>query len=128
MTLHGDREANRGKERPTQSSIVSLFLCGISILLLRISFPSIFSISNSYRSQSLIQSRSPNFPRFPRNSSVQSLGKSQPLTPRVSSLLITTLILALCFRIEIYRLALGNRQCTISGVEVGALPSTIYFH
>lgn len=120
-----DYAVNCNPERPTQSSIISLFLCGFSILLLRILIPKVFVASTSHHFQPVLQSQDTSFPNPSRSLSARLPNNSQPLTPQVSSFLITTAVFALCFRIEIYRLALGNRQCTISGIEVRTRPATI---
>ena len=120
-----ETEINCNPERPTQSSIIGLFFVGLFVLFIRNLMPKILTPFTPHYLQSNLQLQDQYLYKTLRHSSPKSSGQFQPLSPRISSLLITIAVVALCFRIEIYRLALGNRQCTISGIEVGKVPSAI---
>lgn len=112
--------------RPTQSSIFFLYFCALIVYLLRLrasilnptSTSTSTQTSTSASFQGLLPLHVRHLSQFSREVFTDLSNPSKPLTPRTSTFWIITAAIALSFRLELFRIILANRQCTVSGVEV----------
>jgi hypothetical protein len=105
-------------ERPTQSSIISFFTCGIFLLLIFIVIPRRIQSSASTDGYSLFPFRDQAFSVSPKDQNPTPLCASDFFTARNSIVLILPAAGAIVLRVELFRLVLRNRQCSLSGIEV----------
>lgn len=114
--------------RPTQSSIFSLYFCALIVYLLRLrasnlnpsptSTQTSTQTSTSLSFQGLLPLHVRHLSQFSREVFTDLSNHAKPLTPRTLTFWIIIAAIALSFRLELFRIILANRQCTVSGVEV----------
>ena len=105
-------------ERPYQSAIVLLLSPGLVILFLRFSFPSLFVASQLVNRGAAIPLRNRISSDEGREESSEPPGSPISVSGANRRRLFVAITAAVCCRVEIFRLILHNRQCTIAGVDV----------
>lgn len=107
--------------RPIQSSILILFISGLTILFFRnLILRTLFSFYNNQTPSVLplldarVSDSDKDFDDLP----TEQRGPAQPLTAGSKRLLTVSAAVAISLRIELSRELLFNRQCKISSVEV----------
>ena len=111
-------DTDRRTERPVQSSIVACFFCGTLLLLIFVVIPRRILSSASTDSHSRFPFYYGPLPPSSRDLPLTLYKAIDFLTVRSLLFQILPIAGAIFLRVELFRLVLGNRQCSLSGTEV----------
>lgn len=111
-------DTDRRIERPVQSSIVVCFFCGTLLLFIFVVIPRRILSSASTNGHSHFPFRNGPWPASSSDPPLTQQKATDFLTVRSLTFQIFPAAGAIFLRVELFRLVLGNRQCSLSGTEV----------
>ena len=101
-------------DRPIQSSALGLFATGSILVLLAFTFGHLFEVQNRSHDDGFSSSKQLYGSRNPSPNSIKNF---KGLSKVLQWLLFLLVVVAICWRVEVFRLILRDKQCTTPGIE-----------